>query len=746
MAHDDTRPDPSPVPSDAGHEIGATPFRGYLLALLVLLGSVVFVIWFWQNAQERELRAAQADFVADTQEMAAALQQRMVNYELALGGGAALFATVRPTPVQWQSFVEGLDIEQRFPGMLGIGFAAYVTPQGLQSLQLESRESGHGLLTLRPAGVRRYYGPILYLSPATMENTAVIGYDMYSDPTRRAAMAAARDSGKAQLTGPVALLQDRYSADVSARQPGLLLYSPIYRLGDFPSTTDARRQSMQGWVYMPFHVSLLVQAVMPNRERKGGVRFALHDATGTGTPQLLYADAGFDDSSPSAFSNSVNLDIYGRRWRLDFRSGPTDAVAPGLARLRMTLAIGLLASLLLFGLVMLLARTETRARQIALLLTEDYRRSEQRFRSAMEYSAIGKALLDREGRIVGANPALCGIVGRETSGLVGMAFSEFFDSADPVSSNEMEAIAEGVFRVTRRLRHNDGELRYAQLTYAPVPGNVGQDIARLVQVEDVTERLQTEAQVRNLNRTLEARVEQRTRELSNANNELESFAYSISHDLRTPLRSIDGFSKLLTERYQGVLDDAGRDYLSRVRNATLRMGELIEALLKMSRLSRGELDPQPLDLSQLASEVVAELRATDPGRHVDVVIAPGMRAIGDPALVRNLLGNLLGNAWKFTRASKHARVEFLVEGERDVTETPTFVVRDNGVGFESEYVGKLFRPFQRLHSLEQFAGHGIGLASVKRIIQRHGGTIQAEGEVGKGATFRFTLPDPPATA
>ena len=239
-----------------------------------------------------------------------------------------------------------------------------------------------------------------------------------------------------------------------------------------------------------------------------------------------------------------------------------------------------------------------------------------------------------------------------------------------------------------------------------------------------------------LNRTLEARVAARTRELTIANQELESFAYSVSHDLRAPLRAIDGFSRLLGERYGDAIQDEGREYLARVRNATGRMGMLIESLLKMARLGRGGIKPAPLDLSRMCAEIVAELRANEPGREVAVDIAPGLQATGDPSLVRNLLQNLVGNAWKFTRDRGDARIEVGRDGEG------MFFVRDNGAGFAPEYAGKLFRPFQRLHSQEQFAGDGIGLASVKRIVERHGGAISAEGGLGTGATFRFSLPEP----
>jgi PAS domain S-box-containing protein len=366
-------------------------------------------------------------------------------------------------------------------------------------------------------------------------------------------------------------------------------------------------------------------------------------------------------------------------------------------------------------------------------MSESYRRSELRFRSAMEYSAIGKALLDRQGRIVEANPALSRILAIPRDQLAGTRFESHFADAEDAGA---AADAEGVYRSTRTVMAGGGGLRQVQMTYAPVPGEIGQDITRLVQVEDVTDRLRAEAQVLALNRTLEARVAARTRELTIANQDLESFAYSVSHDLRAPLRAIDGFSRILGERYGAQIGEEGRDYVARVRNAAARMGSLIESLLKMARLGRSGLKPASLDLGRMAAEIVAELRANEPAREVEFVVQPGLVATGDPHLVRNLLQNLLGNAWKFTVGRSPARIEV---GRNAAGE---FYVRDNGAGFPAEYADKLFRPFQRLHSPAEFAGDGVGLASVRRILERHGGTIRAEGDTGKGAAFYFTLPEP----
>ena len=253
---------------------------------------------------------------------------------------------------------------------------------------------------------------------------------------------------------------------------------------------------------------------------------------------------------------------------------------------------------------------------------------------------------------------------------------------------------------------------------------------------DVTGRRRADAEIRKLNAELEARVRQRTAQLERLNDELESFSYSVSHDLRAPLRAIQGFTDLLAQRAGAALDAQSRHYLERVQDAAARMGRLIDDLLGLSRVTRAPVRPEPVDLSRLAAQVADELRAGEPQRAVEVAIAPGLAASGDPALLRVVLQNLLENAWKFTRLREGARIEV---GEQPGPGARTFCVRDNGAGFDMRYAGKLFGAFQRLHSGEQFPGTGIGLATVKRIVERHGGRVWANGEPGRGASFYFTL-------
>ncbi len=250
-------------------------------------------------------------------------------------------------------------------------------------------------------------------------------------------------------------------------------------------------------------------------------------------------------------------------------------------------------------------------------------------------------------------------------------------------------------------------------------------------------RRAVEDKLRRLSEELERRVQERTQELRAANADLEAFSYSVSHDLRAPLRAIDGFSRVLLSRYADRLDADGRHALERVRAGSERMAVLIDAMLGLSRLGRRPLELGDVDLSALAAEVVEELRAGEPERDVEVLIEPDVSAVGDKELLRVVLQNLLGNAFKFTSQQPHARVQF---GRTEHASQAAIFVRDNGVGFDMNYADRLFRPFDRLHSESEFSGTGIGLATVQRVIARHGGRVWAQGAIGDGATFYFTLP------
>jgi PAS domain S-box-containing protein len=264
------------------------------------------------------------------------------------------------------------------------------------------------------------------------------------------------------------------------------------------------------------------------------------------------------------------------------------------------------------------------------------------------------------------------------------------------------------------------------------PFRIGPELYVFSDIRDISEQRETQKRIQELNDTLA----HHNAELKAINQELEAFSYSVSHDLRAPLRAIDGFSQILLKENAGQLDEKGLDRLNRVRKAAQHMGNLIDDLLKLARVTRSELQFQPVNLSELATEVLEALRKQEPERAVTVNIVPNLYTRGDPKLLRIALDNLLGNAWKFTGKRDDARIELGVDAGVD---GPVYFMRDNGAGFDMAYADKLFGAFQRLHDTGEFPGTGIGLATVQRIVHKHGGRVWAESAVDRGATFHFTL-------
>ncbi len=287
------------------------------------------------------------------------------------------------------------------------------------------------------------------------------------------------------------------------------------------------------------------------------------------------------------------------------------------------------------------------------------------------------------------------------------------------------------------IEYEDRTLGTLLMSSAPIRNFDGTIIGGVSMFWDITERKQTEQKIRDMNQELEQRVQERTAQLEATNRELEAFSYSVSHDLRAPLRGIDGFSKALLMFYQDQLDDRAKHYLNRIRANSLRMAELIDDLLSLSRLTRSQMQRTQVDLNAIASEIMADLSQNAPERNVKFSNTPVPIAIGDKRLLRIVLENLLNNAWKYTCRQPTAEISF---GAIKTSHGKlAYFVKDNGAGFDMAYANKLFGAFQRLHSEEEFPGTGIGLATVKRIIHKHGGQVWAESAVNQGATFYFTL-------
>ncbi|MFI5395390.1 MAG: PAS domain S-box protein [Candidatus Binatia bacterium] len=364
---------------------------------------------------------------------------------------------------------------------------------------------------------------------------------------------------------------------------------------------------------------------------------------------------------------------------------------------------------------------------------EASRESEKRYRRLAEnaYDLIAEVSFD--GSLLYVSPNHKDVLGYDPSELVGKIAFELVHPDDLARVTTLVATksAQTMFR----FRHKTGQWRWFEGTGKAFRTATGERRGVIIS-RDVTERLRAEEEIRRLNVELEQRVLERTAQLEAANNELEAFSYSVSHDLQAPLRHISGFCKLLLGGSADRLDEQAKHYLDRVCGATERMGQLINDLLGLSRLTLGTIRWQPVNLSTLAQTIAEELQKTLLHRQVEFVIATNLVTRGDAGLLRVALENLLGNAWKYTSKNPHARIEF---GVTQVNGQTAYFVRDDDAGFDMAYAGKLFGAFQRLHRSDEFEGSGIGLATVQRIIHRHRGRIWAEGAVEQGATFYFTL-------
>lgn len=368
---------------------------------------------------------------------------------------------------------------------------------------------------------------------------------------------------------------------------------------------------------------------------------------------------------------------------------------------------------------------------------EDLKASEIRYRRLFEAARDGILILDAVSRkITDANPYMMELLDYSRDDFLGKELWEIGILRDKeASAAAFRQLQEnGYIRYEEFLETSGGQIREVEFV-SNVYEEAGRQVAQC-NIRDLTERREAEKEIRRLKDSLERRVLERTAELEIVNKELESFSYSVSHDLRAPLRAIDGFSRALLEDYAEQIDEVGQSYLARVCAASQTMAQLIDDLLNLARITRSEIRFESVNLSNLAREIAEKLRDSQPERLVKFSIEEKVIVTGDERLLRIALQNLFDNAWKFTSKRAQATIAF---GQIRQDEKTEYFVRDDGAGFDIAYADKLFGVFQRLHTVKEFDGTGIGLATVQRIVHRHGGFIRAEAKVGEGAVFYFTL-------
>lgn len=582
-------------------------FRRRAVAGLVLVfGLLITAAGAW-HAERAAARLSRQRFENAVQSASDAIRARVRMHSLLLVGVSGLFAAgPSVSPEEFARYVARLELRRRTPGLQGLGFAERVRASDLTAW-LERAHSELGAdFQVWPGERRDDYFPIVFLEPRDLRNRRAMGYDMFTEPVRHAAMEAAWRSGHMAASGRVTLVQEIDER----KQAGFLLYLPVYAGGPPPATEEARWQALRGFVYSPFRADDLFKGIFGTQSYPE-VHFRVYDGTNLSPDGLMYSSV--PDEAPSArarWRTLEPLELPGHFWTVQYESREEQGSSV-LRRPELWIATigGVVALLLAWGLWTLVAERELLVR--------------------------------------------------------------------------------------------------------------------------------AQAEIRELNEGLERKVAERTSALQEANRQLEGFSYSISHDLRAPLRHVNGFIGLLREHLGPQADAQTAGYMRTIEDAAVRLGTLIDDLLTFSRLSRTDVKMTRVSARELVDGAIMALAADQGERVIEWTIDPLPEVEADRQMLLQVWLSLLSNAVKFTRGRPVARIHVgAVEKPGEVE----FFVADNGVGFEMAYAGKLFGVFQRLHHLDEFEGTGIGLAHVKQIVEKHGGQVSAQAEEGRGATFRFTLP------
>jgi PAS domain S-box-containing protein len=637
----------------------------------------------------------------------------------------------------FENFVGGLDLKENFPGVAGIGYIAKlnvskkVLHDRLQRDQIKN-------FSLWPTDGDKTFG-VLYLEPENEENTRASGYLMSTDPQRVAPMQVAARTGATTIAGPIDLQEEAGHE----KEPGVLIFVPVY-YGMSEIKSDEDRQShLIGFVYAPIFPKQLF-------EQKANAAEFVSVYLGDPLNQNLLYDSSTTTNLPAnydpTFTHAVPMYVGTQQLNVVISTTPAFDASSDHSLVPFTALAGLVLTGLLFFFTFLeslarqRAQIEVHERQLAQI---ELGMSEQRLRSLIELSPLSIQVISPLGKCIEVNRGFEKLWGISTQDLESINYLEHPYLAQcgllPYFTRAVSGkptIFPATFFDAGQLAP-EGKSKWIAGSAYPLKDERGRVREIVVMHQDLTDAKHAEEEIRRINAYLEQRVEERTKELRIAMEEMEAFSYSVAHDLRAPLRAMGSFAHILTEEHKGNLNAEARDYLERITENSVRMGELIDGLLDLARISRITPDRDEIDLSKMVLDIWQAMEKRHPSAAPRLLVEPHLHVEADARLMHAALQNLLDNAWKF---SQHADVPMVEFGSETRDDEEVFFIRDNGAGFDPSYINKLFRPFERLHTGNEFPGTGIGLATVRRIIERHGGKVWAEGEVDAGATFYFTIP------
>ena len=725
----------------------AAPRPRLLIAYAVLTVSLFITFAAAAYVALTSMAKDRARFENAVERTQLAITRRIETYENLLVSGTALFTSRSTTRPSFERFVRHIDVAQRYPGIQGIGVAPRIGPDRFEYLSKRMRDEGVPDFRIFPLDPPRpEYFPVIYLEPQDERNRRAIGYDMFSEPTRRAAMEQARDTGHPSTTAILTLITE---TDQN-RQRGFLIYVPVYFAPDTPTTVAERRRLLGGFIYAPFRGDDLLQGILGQERFTSGIAYDVYDGDQPRPEALLHRSrSAAATTQPAAnaekpqFQKTTTLDVPGRKWTIVYRSAAGFDTNSTRGYTLFVIAAGAVTSVLLFALTAAQAAARQRAEHAADELRRSeaqLRASEGKFRRLADANLVGVAFTRADGGVLDVNDEVCRILGRSKSEVMSPSFK--WHEVTPPEGVKLDMRAIEQMRATgsctpyeKEFIRPDGTRVPVLLGIAQLEGPAGDCVALVV---DLTMRKQAE---RDLIAAKEAAEDARA-QAEAASRLKDEFLATVSHELRTPLNAILGWSQLLGRGRDAAPDDLQHG-LATIERASKAQAQLIDDLLDVSRIVAGKLrlDVQVLHPIHVIEAALASVHPAADAKGVRIVDHLDRDAgpvSGDPARLQQIVWNLLSNAVKFTNKGGVVRVA-LKRDEANVH----IIVSDTGIGIAPEFLPYVFERFRQADSstTRRYGGLGLGLGIVRHLTELHGGTVKADSPgVGGGSTFTVSLP------
>lgn len=705
---------------------------------LLLFCSIVLTIIAWYVSHNHLNEKTRGRFEYKVHDIHSAIQVRMAAYEQVLRGAVALlYAADTVSRTEWKNYVQTLQLERLYPGILGLGYTIRLSPGEVMPFTNRIKAEGFPDFAVWPHEPREEYFSIIYLEPFNQRNRRAFGFDMYTEQKRRQAMLRAMQTGEPALSQIVILVQET-SRDV---QKGCLLYFPVYDRKMSLATAAERQAALKGFVYSPFRINDLMKGILGAVE--GEIEFEVYDGRSTDTARLFYASHGYNaHKSKADYSTSRILQVAGHDWTLVYTSRKPFLSTYEANQPNIIAVAGVLVNLLLLFILIKINSLSRRNR----FLAERFRAEKDRYEIVSESTNDIIWEWNLLSDTVSFNKNFQTVTGTQLP-VAGIPFEIWINHLHAADKDrvvqQMKALINGgktFWSGEYRLLKADGSIIYILDRGRIIHDAEGVPVSMVGSMINITERRQAEEVQRRFSEELEKTVQLRTVELQRSNEDLERFAHIASHDLKEPVRKMLVFIDRLRTRHQ-TSSDEGATLLNKLARSASRLNEMIESILKFSTVSYESHKAEPVDLNGIVQNVTDDLELIIVGKGARIVAQTLPVIEGSPVLLHQLFYNLINNALKFAKAGVQLVINIEVKTlQTDKGELVEITLSDNGIGFSQQEAGKIFQSFVRLHSKDAYEGTGLGLALCKRIVERHGGNIEAIGIPNQGASFIIRLP------